>query len=186
MGRGSRAPDGMHWLEWIGLSPRGQARIAARIVALSGTHAERLAEIHAGAFARPWSADEFSHFLLDRGIRLDGLLVGRDRQPSGFALSRVTVDEAEILSFAMARAVRGRGYGRTLLAHHLETLAHAGAAKVHLEVEEGNAPALAVYTRLGFVRSGMRPGYYARPDGTRVAALSMTRLLRESGSAEPV
>ncbi len=171
----------MHWLERIGLSPRGQARIAA----LSDSHAERLAEIHAGAFARPWSADEFSHFLLDRGIRLDGLLIGRDPQPSGFALSRVTVDEAEILSFAMARAVRGRGYGRALLAHHLQTLAHAGAATVHLEVEEGNAPALAVYTRLGFAKSGMRPGYYARPDGTRAAAVSMTRVLRPSGPAEP-
>ena len=163
----------MHWLQRIGLSPRGQARIAA----LSEAHVERLAEIHAGAFARPWSAGEFSHFLLDRGIRLDGLLLGRERQPAGFALSRVTVDEAEILSFAMVRAMRGRGYGRTLLAHHLQTLAHAGAATVHLEVEEGNAPALAVYTRLGFVKSGMRPGYYARPDGTRAAALSMTRVL---------
>lgn len=170
----------MHWLERIGLSPRRQARIAG----LSEAHVERLAEIHAGAFARPWSAGEFSHFLLDRGIRLDGLLLGRDQQPSGFALSRVTVDEAEILSFAMVREMRGRGYGRTLFAHHLQTLAHAGAATVHLEVEEGNAPALAVYTRLGFVKSGMRPGYYARPDGTRAAALSMTRVLR-SGLAGP-
>lgn len=171
----------MHWLERIGLSPRGQARIAA----LSDTHVERLAEIHAGAFARPWSADEFSHFLLDRSIRLDGLLVGRDPQPSGFALSRVTLDEAEILSFATARAVRGRGYGRMLLVHHLQTLAHAGAAKVHLEVEEGNTPALAVYTRLGFVQSGVRPGYYARPDGTRAGALSMTRLLADRAPTGP-
>lgn len=175
----------MRWLERIGLSPRGQARGGARIEALSDSHVERLAEIHAGAFARPWSAGEFSRFLLDQGIRIDGLLIGRDRQPSGFALSRVTVDEAEILSFAMARAVRGRGHGRTLLAHHLRTLAHSGAVKVHLEVEEGNAPALAVYTRLGFVKSGVRPGYYARPDGTRVAALSMTHVLRPSGEAEP-
>jgi ribosomal-protein-alanine N-acetyltransferase len=44
---------------------------------------------------------------------------------------------------------------------------------VHLEVEEGNGPAIAVYRRLGFQETGRRDGYYQKADGTRVSALTM-------------
>lgn len=154
-----------------------------RIGALGLDHAERLAEIHAGAFARPWNAGEFETFLLDRSVMGDGLFIGQSACPAGFALSRLAADEAEILSVAILRSARGRGHSRTLLRHHLQSLAHAGIARVHLEVEEGNLPALALYRRIGFIQSGLRPGYYARPDGTRAAALSMTRHLADPARA---
>lgn len=161
----------------------GLARAPARIAPVTSRHTERLAEIHAGAFARPWGADEFDAFLLDPAVRIHGLFLGRDVQPSGFVLSRTAVNESEILSVALARSARGRGEARRLMAEHLQALAHAGARTVHLEVEQGNEPALALYRGLGFVASGHRPGYYARPDGTRSSALSMTlRLGDGSGS----
>lgn len=162
----------MNWL--FRLATR---RAEARTGPVSVHHADRLAEIHAGAFARPWAADEFEAFLTDRSVQIDGLFLGRAQEPAGFAVSRIVLDEAEILSVAIARGFRGLGYSRTLLAYHLQGLTHAGVARVHLEVEEGNLPALALYGRLGFGQSGVRPGYYARPDGTRASALSMTRIL---------
>jgi ribosomal-protein-alanine N-acetyltransferase len=145
-----------------------------RIGDIAIAHAERLAEIHATAFARPWSAGEFEAFMIDAGIRLDGLFLGRATQPAGFVVTRCVLDEAEILSVALAREVRGRGHSHPLMAYHLQNLAHAGIRQVHLEVEEGNAPALALYARLGFVQRGTRTGYYARPDGTRADARSMS------------
>jgi ribosomal-protein-alanine N-acetyltransferase len=164
----------------------GFARQAARIGPVGPQHTGRLAEIHAGAFARPWDAGEFDAFLLDQAVRIDGMFLGRDRQPSGFVLSRTALDEAEILSVALARPARGRGDARRLMLQHLQSLAHAGVRTVHLEVEEGNNPALALYRRLGFVTTGHRPGYYARPDGTRASALSMTlRLGAGEGDAKP-
>ena len=148
---------------------------SARIAPATLDHVETLATLHAGAFARPWGAEEFERFLLDEAVRIDAVFLGRSLQPSGFVVSRSVLQEAEILSLALARTVRGRGYSRTLLAHHLQRLAHAGVTRVHLEVEEGNGPALSLYRRLGFEQSGLRPGYYARPDGSAAAALSMTR-----------
>lgn len=150
------------------------ARSAVRIAPLASEHADRLAEIHATAFAKPWSALEFEAFLTNPSIRLDGLFLGRDPQPHGFVVTRCVVDEAEILSVALAPEARGRGYSRLLLVTHVNNLANAGIGQVHLEVEEGNRPALALYRRLGFAQVGQRVGYYARPDGTRANALSMS------------
>jgi len=162
----------MRWADWFRRAPA-----TIRIAPLEARHAARVAAIHASAFARPWSAQDFEGFLAERAIRADGLFLGRDRQPAGFVLSRRAADEAEILSVAVAREARGRGHARVLLATHLQALAHAGVRKVHLEVEDGNDPALALYRRLGFTNVGRREGYYKRPDGTRAAALTMSLAL---------
>jgi ribosomal-protein-alanine N-acetyltransferase len=162
----------MIWPAWLRRAPE-----VARVDAIEARHAARLADIHASAFARPWSALDFEQFLTDRSIRADGLFLGRAAQPSGFAVSRRAADEAEILSVAVSREARGRGHAHTLLAAHLQALAHAGVRAVHLEVEDGNEPALALYRRLGFTPAGRREGYYLRPDGSRAGALTMRRML---------
>lgn len=162
----------MTWREWFRRRPA-----LVRVAALEARHAIRLAEIHACAFARPWTAQDFEGFLVERAVKGDGLFVDRATQPSGFVLSRRAADEAEILSVAVAREARGRGHARTLLASHLQSLAYVGVRTVHLEVEDGNDPALALYRRLGFAQVGRREGYYLRPDGSRGAALSMSRTL---------
>lgn len=157
----------------------GLGRPAARVAAVGHDHSDRLADIHAGAFARPWTAEDFEAFLADASVRVDGLFLGRDTQPLGFVVSRSAADEAEILSLALARSARGRGHAGLLLREHLQALGYAGIGRVHLEVEEGNGPAIALYRRTGFAQSGRRPGYYARPDGSRASALSMTRDLAD-------
>lgn len=159
----------MSWLGWF-RSPGEPARVAP----VGYGHCPALASIHGTAFARPWAAHDFEGFVADPAIRVDGLFLGAAVEPAGFIVSRQVVDEAEILSLALGRAARGHGLSRVLLAQHLNTVAHAGVKRVHLEVEEGNEPALALYRRAGFAQSGHRPGYYARPDGTRASALSMT------------
>ena len=159
----------MSWRSWfLRTAP------VARVAPLQARHGPRLAAIHASAFARPWTAHDFEGFLAERQVRADGLFLGRSAQPAGFVLSRQVADEAEILSVAIAREARGRGHARILLASHLQGLAHAGARTVHLEVEDGNAPALTLYHRLGFADVGRRPGYYLRPDGGRAAAITMS------------
>jgi ribosomal-protein-alanine N-acetyltransferase len=159
-------------LDWL----RG-ARPTARIAPLGTEHAPALADIHQSAFTRPWSAVDFEGLLAERHVLGDGLFLGRGTQPAGFALSRIVAGEAELLSVAIAPEARGHRHAEPLLSHHLDELVRAGARVIHLEVEEGNAPALAVYRRLGFREVGRRPGYYTKADGTRVTALTMSRPL---------
>lgn len=162
----------MSVLDWLHRTPP-----MGRIAPLGTEHADRLAEIHASAFARAWDALEFERLLADRAVVADGLFLGRVPEPAGFVLSRTVADEAEILTVAIAAEARGKGHARLLLSQHLDALARAGVRIVHLEVEETNRPALSVYGGLGFQEVGRRAGYYLKPDGSRVAALTMSRAL---------
>ncbi|MGU3540280.1 GNAT family N-acetyltransferase [Methylobacterium sp. A54F] len=133
--------------------------------------ARALARLHATAFARPWDAHEFERMLCERSTHAHALWRGGSVQ--GFILSRRAADEAEILTVVLSPAARGGGLSHRLLREHLTQLAHAGVARVHLEVDEGNAPALRLYARHGFAKVGERTGYYPRPDGSRATALTM-------------
>lgn len=143
-----------------------------RIEPLGSDAASRLAAIHGASFARSWSALEFERLLSDRAVLADGLFL-KGTRPQGFVLSRVVLDEAEILTIALAPEARGHGCARPLLDRHLDELSRRGVRTVHLEVEDGNAPAIALYRRAGFREIGRRTGYYAKADGTRAAALTM-------------
>jgi ribosomal-protein-alanine N-acetyltransferase len=129
--------------------------------------ADRLAALHATAFDAPWTASAFAGLL-------DQFGVFAVESPDGFILMRAVADEAEILTLAVRPEARGRGQGALLVAEGVAGAGARGADQVFLEVAEDNAPARQLYARTGFVESGRRPGYYSRPDGSRVAALLFT------------
>lgn len=129
--------------------------------------AAAFAALHAASFNRGWSEQEFEQLLTDRNVVADRAT--RGRRDVGFILSRRAADEAEILSVAVARSWRGRGFARRLLDLHLRRLAGMGLRAVFLEVDEDNTPARRLYARAGFREVGRRPGYYAQTGGKAVA-----------------
>lgn len=137
-----------------------------------------LAAIHASGFERGWDAHEFERMLADRLTIAHLARPGGKGAPTGFALSRVVVDEAEILTVAVAPASRRAGLATLLLQHHLGRLAAAGAHKVFLEVAEDNVAAISLYRRHGFNEIARRQAYYARAKGAPATAIIMERALR--------
>jgi ribosomal-protein-alanine N-acetyltransferase len=135
--------------------------------------AAALAALHAAAFRRGWSEDEFERLLLDHNVIVHRAITGRTL--AGFILSRLAAGEAEILSVAVAASRRSRGLGRKLLDLHLRRLAGLGATAVFLEVDEDNAPARRLYARAGFRDVGRRPAYYARGAQPPANALVLRR-----------
>jgi ribosomal-protein-alanine N-acetyltransferase len=132
--------------------------------------AEALAVLHAGAFERPWGTSEFSSLLAAPGAY--GLIA----DGAGFILCWVQADEAEILAFGVLPAQRRAGLGSALLSQALSTAVARGARRVLLEVATDNSGALALYRGFGFEQVGLRPGYYAGPNGRAdavVMALSL-------------
>ena len=133
---------------------------------------EALARIHAQAFSstRAWSAAEFRSLLDQPGM----VLTGDDR---AFALLRVTLDEAEVLTIATAPEHRRKGLARAVLAQAETAVQTLGAAVIFLEVAEDNDAARALYAQAGYAQIGRRPGYYLPKDAAPVAALVLRKAL---------
>lgn len=92
----------------------------------------------------------------------------------GFTLSRVTLDEAELLLIAVAPEARRSGLAGQLMTDLIDQLPPA-VCSLLLEVRVTNSAARALYNRFGFVEVGRRPDYYAGTDGVRHAALTMKK-----------
>jgi ribosomal-protein-alanine N-acetyltransferase len=114
-----------------------------------------------------WSRDSLAASLAEPAARA---FVARAGAAVGMALGRAAADEIEILLVAVAPDARRRGIGRALVE---ALLADAALRRAHLEVRAGNAAAIALYERAGFVAAGRRKRYYA--DGED--ALRMIRTL---------
>lgn len=135
--------------------------------------ARAMAQLHAASFHRGWSAGEFEQLLADRSVIAQRAMRGRNL--CGFILSRMAADEAEILSIAVTRAMRGKGLARRMLMLHLGRLAGLGVRSVFLEVDGDNAPALRLYQRAGFREVGQRKNYYDKSGAQAGTALVMRR-----------
>src|SRR5512139_1989066 len=72
-----------------------------------------IAALHGQSFRRGWSEQEVEGLLLDRHVIAHRASLAS--KLTGFILSRLVEDEAEILSVAVARASQGRGLARKLL-----------------------------------------------------------------------
>ena len=92
----------------------------------------------------------------------------------GFALSRLLMDEAELLLLAVEPHARGHGVGRALIERTVAIAAEKGAHRLLLEVRDGNQ-AFDLYTEAGFAEIGRRRDYYRGLDGTSRDALTLAR-----------
>lgn len=149
------------------------ARAQAAISDATLSDAAAFAALHATAFHRGWSEDEFERLLVEKNVIAHRAMVGRAM--AGFVLSRLALGEAEILSIAVATSRRGRGLARRLLDWHLRRLAGIGVRTVFLEVDEDNEAARRLYARAGFREVGRRAAYYPRDGQAPAAALVLRR-----------
>lgn len=75
----------------------------------------------------------------------------------------VLCQEGNIDNVVVAPAFRGRGVAQRMLQELLSIGEADGVEAFTLEVRVGNAPAIHVYEKLGFVSEGIRPGFYEKP-----------------------
>jgi len=148
--------------------------------------AGRFAEIHAEGFHMGWDRHEMETLLVG-GCIADTLLSRGffGEVVTGFALSRVVMEEAELLSIALDREVRGKGHAAPLLAAHAARLRRAGAESLFLEVAADNAPALALYRGFGFEEIGRRKGYYPAVEGAQSARRDAITMRRDLSALDP-
>lgn len=155
-----------------------------------------LARIHARAMTvpAPWTERDFRELLGQSGSILitapsrkysgDSTIGAAPLSPEaptqseqstvGFALGRVILDEAELLTLAIDPAHQRCGLGRDCLAAFEREAIRKGALSLFLEVAETNDAARSLYRSAGWVETGRREGYY-RAEDARIDAILMTR-----------
>ncbi|MCV6587426.1 MAG: ribosomal protein S18-alanine N-acetyltransferase [Marinobacterium sp.] len=115
-----------------------------------------LQRLQKACFGEAWSEDTWLNQMRSPRTRL----WGPGDPMLGYALFNVVLDEAELLQIAIDPPVQGRKLGQQLLEQSMVWLAEEGVSRVLLEVRASNAPAIAMYTRLGFERDCIRKDYY--------------------------
>jgi [ribosomal protein S18]-alanine N-acetyltransferase len=120
-------------------------------------------------YGEAWTAAQLSGFVGLPNVILT--LAQIDGAWLGFSLTRMVVDEAELLLLGVSKQWRGRGVGKALLADCIAAARVAGMKSLHLEVRENN-PAVHLYSAFGFENVHFRPRYYRGKDGTVYDALS--------------
>lgn len=100
--------------------------------------------------------------------------IGGGEEPAGFTLSRHIAGEEELLLLAVAPDYRGRGYAKLLLNHLERQSRNRGGRLIFLEMRENN-PAEKLYNACGFVRIGLRKGYYRTMSGATIDAITFSK-----------
>ena len=116
----------------------------------------------------PWTALDFDALLSGDTV------FAASPAPTGFALGRVVLDEAELLTLAVHPEAQRHGIGRACLALFETEAAARGAARFHLEVAETNSPARALYKAAGWEEVGRRKAYY-KGNASRIDAILMAK-----------
>lgn len=153
------------------------AVLAPRIemLPMNGNDLDEMIVIEDSIYPYPWTRGNFADSLLAGYsawvCRVGGELVG-------YVVVMMAVDEAHLLNISVARTHQGLGFGARLLRHAMGVARTCGAASMLLEVRPSNTLALDLYRHFGFVRIGVRKGYYPAPEG-REDALVLVRTLGE-------
>jgi ribosomal-protein-alanine N-acetyltransferase len=153
-------------------------RRGANITSTDWTGSRLLASIHAEAFERPWSIDEFAALL--RLPPVEAYVVnggGSDPdQPAGFTLLRSDGHDIEILTIATRPEFRRLGLADALL-EHISRRATGVYEKIFLEVAAHNDAAIQLYAKHGFSEVGRRAKYYRMSTGCAADALVLAKTL---------
>ena len=72
-------------------------------------------------------------------------------------------DEGQITNIATHPDARRNGMGAAILEHLIAEARSRGCEQLSLEVRVSNIPAIALYERYGFVKMGIRRGFYKHP-----------------------
>ncbi len=139
-------------------------------------------EIDMLSFSLPWPERSFRFELTENPVSR-GWVAESDGRIAAMLVLWLIVDEAHIATLATHPDFRRQGIGKRLMIAALLSARSEGAVRAFLEVRAGNAAALALYKKYGFVVDGIRPRYYKdnSEDAVLMSLNSLTGLTSPTG-----
>lgn len=132
----------------------------------------QVAAIESALFTMPWSEQAFREELQNPQAVI--VVAEKSGEIAGFADMREICGECYINNVGVSQKHRRMGIGRALM-KALEENASSDAQFITLEVRQSNEAAIAMYKKLGYIKVGVRKGFYEAP--TEDADL-MTKILK--------
>lgn len=130
-----------------------------KITSMTQAHLPAVAALERCCFSVPWSEEMLAQEL-GGGIFLVAKQAG---DVVGYLGCQTVLDEGYITNVAVQPTHRRQGIGEMLLAELVARAGDAALSFVTLEVRTGNAAAISLYEKLGFVKVGVRRGFYRDP-----------------------
>ncbi len=126
------------------------------------SHVGQVGFIERASFSTPWPDKFFhAHILHPCGMPMVAMALPSQRIIGYLILWRENSKQTvQIQNLAVHQDYRGQGVGRLLMLAGLRRAAEIGFKRATLEVRPSNTHALELYRSLGFVHTGVRPGYY--------------------------
>ena len=128
------------------------------IIRMNESHVSAVAELERQNFSEPWPEIAVRSELTNK-LAL-WLVAVEDGVVAGYVGSQTVLQEADMMNIAVADTHRRRGIARMLVE---ELIRQLDAYQQTLEVRASNAPAIALYEKLGFTQVGLRKNYYHKP-----------------------
>ena len=121
----------------------------------------QIAALEKICFSDPWSensiASELENKLAHWLVAQEGEMV------AGYIGSQTVLGETDMMNVAVHPDFRRRGIAEALVKRLVEDLQAMESHCLTLEVRASNAPAIALYEKLGFSQIGRRKNYYRNP-----------------------
>jgi [ribosomal protein S18]-alanine N-acetyltransferase len=116
--------------------------------------------IERASYPTPWSRSMFAGELAKPSSLSLGAFDRETGALHGYLVISRYVDAWHVMNVAVAPEQRRRGIARTLLQHLFDVTSTDERRGYTLEVRVSNEGAIQLYETLGFVRRGIRRGYY--------------------------
>lgn len=141
-----------------------------KLVPMDKSHLDAVAALERICFSKPWPKSMLEDELYNPNVSLV-VAEGEDGTVLGYGEIGVVLDEGCLEKIAVDPDYRRQGVAEAILSAFLR-FGQAHLAFLTLEVRASNAPAIALYEKLGFQQVGRRKDYYREP---KEDALLLTR-----------
>ena len=132
-----------------------------KIIPMTEAHVIAVADLEAICFADPWSANSVASELTNP---LSCWLVALEADTVvGYIGSQTVMGETDMMNVAVHPDHRRKGIAERLIHALVQKLKECESHCLTLEVRASNAPAIALYEKLGFAEAGRRRNYYRNP-----------------------
>ena len=128
---------------------------------MNESHVAAVAALEKLCFADPWSLSSVASEL--KNPLALWLVAVEEDVVCGYIGSQSVMGESDMMNVAVNPDFRRKGIGEALVGALSDALKALGNTNLTLEVRASNAPAIALYEKLGFTQVGLRKNYYRNP-----------------------